>query len=95
MADIFDSIVDALTGSVLDAAGGDGVGWEYETFSSTNLASAKYRALTGELQVTFRDGSEYEYSNVPSEVWEGLISAPSAGSYFYFNIRESYVYTQL
>jgi hypothetical protein len=48
--------------------------------NSTALASATYSG--GELVIIFVGGNAATYSGVPLSVWEGLISAPSAGQYY-------------
>lgn len=43
-----------------------------------------------DLYVEFKNGSKYVYRNVPTAVCEGMIAAPSRGSYFAEQIRTSY-----
>lgn len=50
--------------------------------ASSNLASVGYDALSRTLEVEFINGSVYRYSGVPENVYRGLMSAPSHGSYF-------------
>jgi hypothetical protein len=54
---------------------------------SRNLAAIGWDELTGELQVQFHNGAIYSYQNVPPELYEGLINAPSKGTFFAYNIR--------
>ncbi len=49
--------------------------------SSSNLASVGYDAGLQVLEVEFLNGSVYQYLNVPSYVYSGLMSAGSHGSY--------------
>ena len=49
--------------------------------SSSNLAAVGYDSDTATLRILFHDGSEYEYYNVPLQVYNGLMSASSHGSY--------------
>lgn len=72
--------------------------WQYllvtETFiprSSESLDQASYDEAEKVLTVTFKDGTSWEYRNVPRETFMGLQHAPSAGSYFYRNIRSRFV----
>lgn len=44
----------------------------------------------GELTIVFRSGRTYIYSGVSHEVYQGLLTAPSAGSYFHAYIKENY-----
>ena len=50
--------------------------------SSSNLASVGYDAINAVLEVEFNHGGIYQYSGVPDEVHQGLMSAGSHGSYF-------------
>lgn len=68
-----------------------------ETFVpiSSNIDRASYESETQVLRITFKEGNEYEYSSVPQSVWDGLKNAPSAGQYFYRQIRDRFSYTQV
>lgn len=68
-----------------------------ETFlpDSSNLAQVDYDGDQQTLVVTFKTGNIYEYKNVPESVYLSLQRAPSPGSYFYRNVRSSYVGTQV
>lgn len=57
---------------------------------STALASASYDDATQTLDVVFRNGRDYTYTNVPMEVFEGLRDDPSPGSYYFSRIRGVY-----
>ncbi len=59
---------------------------------SSNIASADHDPATGDLRVTFKNGSTYIYSNVPEHVVEGLHSAESAGGYLNSQIKGQYDY---
>lgn len=63
-----------------------------ETFlpSSSNLDQVEYDSETQEMVITFKTGQAYSYSGVPMQAWMGIQHAPSAGSYFYRNIRGVY-----
>jgi KTSC domain len=50
--------------------------------SSSNLASVGYDQTTQTLEVEFLHGGVYQYSDVPSAVYDGLMTADSHGSYF-------------
>jgi len=60
------------------------------TVESTNLAAVGYDADSSTLEIEFRNGSVYQYFDVPSFVVDDLISGESAGSYFYSNVRGVY-----
>jgi hypothetical protein len=59
---------------------------------SSNLMAMGYDPNSGELQVQFRNGEIYSYQNVPPEVYDALLNAPSKGTYFAFNIRNQTIY---
>lgn len=48
--------------------------------------------LRGILRVGFKNGSIYEYKDVPPLVFWGLLVADSKGSYFMSKIRKHYLY---
>jgi hypothetical protein len=59
--------------------------------SSTAIARVEYDPATRRLRVWFRETSkEYTYVGVPVSVYEGLLRAPSKGSYFEAFIRDRY-----
>jgi len=62
---------------------------------SSNIAQIGYDELESVLYVTFHNGSTYWYSDVPMNIYEGFISAPSAGQYFWQNIRSIYPYERM
>lgn len=60
---------------------------EMHSLQSSNLAACGYDAETKTLTVQFANGSEYTYSGVPEETYEGLLSASSPGQYFHRHIK--------
>jgi hypothetical protein len=44
------------------------------------------------LYLEFRDGALYCYREVPHQIYEGLLTAPSKGVYFNRHIRGSFEY---
>lgn len=56
--------------------------------SSSNLASVGYEVASRTLEVEFLNGTIYQYANVPSERYSGLLNASSKGDYFNFYIKE-------
>ena len=70
--------------------------WKFVT--STNIAALRYDPYTKELNVKFKNKSEYQYKNIPQYLYEQVLNAASVGSTFYWNIREfegKYPYTKL
>jgi len=63
--------------------------------SSSNLASVGYDSATRTLHVEFKSGAVYEYYDVPEAEYQGLIDAPSKGSYFHQNIKDRYRYRKI
>lgn len=57
--------------------------------TSSNLQSVGYDAVSQKLTVEFRNGSVYEYGNVPPEVHAELMQAKSHGKYFHSHIRNA------
>jgi hypothetical protein len=57
---------------------------------SSSLKSVGYDELTQTLTVEFHTGKKYSYGEVPVEVYNDLLEAKSAGSYFAKNIRGKY-----
>ena len=55
---------------------------DYVTVSSSAITAVGYEGETNTLGVRYLDGSEYHYFGVPEDIFEGLRSASSIGSYF-------------
>jgi hypothetical protein len=66
-----------------------------QSVESSNLASIGYDAENEILEVEFNHGGVYQYSDVPQDVYEELMSASSHGKYFSANIRNDYDYVKL
>jgi hypothetical protein len=49
--------------------------------NSTAISSAVYNHTTKALTLRFKSGSTYRYKRVPSVLYGGLCSAPSAGTF--------------
>jgi hypothetical protein len=47
------------------------------------------------LTVTFKNGSEYEYSDFEQSEYDSFLAAPSQGSYFSKNIAHLYTFRKL
>ncbi len=67
--------------------------WVY--VDSSNIEAVCYLEGSRELQVRFINGSTYSYSDVPQEIYEELINAPSKGSYLNRMIKGIYSYQKL
>lgn len=60
---------------------------------STTLTTVTYDADRALLQLEFRDQAVYQYFEVPAEVHEALLRAPSKGTYFNRAIRGRFTYS--
>ena len=60
-------------------------------FNSSALHAGQFDPATGTLTLWFTSSAQgYDYYDVPIEVWEGLKTASSAGTYFNLYIRDQY-----
>jgi hypothetical protein len=62
---------------------------------STTLATVAYDEVRELLRLEFRSRAIYQYSGVPAAVHEGLLQAPSMGSYFNRVIRGQFPYARI
>jgi hypothetical protein len=62
---------------------------------STTLITIAYDLDRQLLQLEFRDRAIYHYFDVPVDVYQGLVTAPSKGGYFNRSIRGRFVHTRL
>jgi hypothetical protein len=63
--------------------------------SSSNVASVGYDPNSMTLEVEFKDGSVYQYFDVPETVYQELMRASSVGEFMHANIRNNYRYTKV
>lgn len=68
---------------------------ERTVVESANLASIGFDQGSSTLEIEFRDGSVYQYYDVPENVYDDLMRAGSKGRYFHKNIRHVYRYMRL
>jgi lysyl-tRNA synthetase class 2 len=64
----------------------------YVAVQSTTLAAVAYDADRRLLRLRFRDRKIYQYSDVPGDVHEALLRAPSKGLYFNRFIRGRFAF---
>jgi YD repeat-containing protein len=62
---------------------------------SSNLVSVGYDAAGQLLEVEFLTGKTYRYHQVPRDVYQGLMSAPSKGEYLHDNILNRYEFQEV
>lgn len=60
--------------------------------SSSNILAIGYDAENQIVQVNFLNGTEYKYKGVPQHEFDGLLNAPSIGSYLHRNYKNFYPY---
>jgi hypothetical protein len=62
---------------------------------STTLVMIAYDLDRQLLKLEFRDRAIYHYYDVPVDVYQGLVGAPSKGVYFNRSIRGRFVHTRV
>ena len=60
---------------------------------SSNLKSVGYESNT--LEIEFKKSGIYQYYRVPKIVYNNLMTAPSLGKYFNYNIKDKYSYQKV
>jgi hypothetical protein len=63
--------------------------------SSSNLRAVAYDPTNKALFIEFHGGSVYEYSGVPSIVYDNLMAASSHGQYHAYNIKNVFPYRRI
>ncbi|MFN3762814.1 MAG: KTSC domain-containing protein, partial [Anaerolineae bacterium] len=54
-----------------------------------------YDEDTRTLEIEFHSGGIYQYYDVPPEIYQELLNAPSLGKYFHAKIRNTYRYNRV
>jgi hypothetical protein len=62
---------------------------------SENIKNVGYDAARKVLEIEFHSGGIYQYSNVSSAVYDGLMRASSHGKFFHAHIKSLYVHHKL
>ena len=69
---------------------------EYVNVTSSTVAAVGYDDSTSTLGLRFLSGAEYHYFGVPREVFDGLLSASSVGSYLDQHVKKGgYPYSRI
>ncbi len=69
---------------------------KYTFVQSSSLDAVGYDKAASKLGARFKDGAEYQYEGVPESVFEGILSASSAGRYFDQHVKKAgYRYKQI
>jgi hypothetical protein len=64
-----------------------------QAVSPSNLASVGYDPNSETLEVEFKNGSIYQYFNVPQFMYERLMEAGSLGNFLNTQIKGTYAYS--
>lgn len=62
---------------------------------SSNLERVRYLAETMTLEIQFKDGSVYQYFDVPETVFNELLAAESKGKFLHQQIKGFYRYAKV
>lgn len=65
-----------------------------QTPESSNIAQIAYDEANQVLKIEFKNGSLYDYFDVPENVYEGMRNAPSKGQYLAQKIKGIYRYAR-
>lgn len=68
---------------------------ELTPVESSMIRAVGYDSTTRELEVVFTSGRTYRYTEVPPEVYEGLLAAESKGRYMRAYILDVYPYSPI
>jgi len=63
---------------------------ERQPVASCNLKTVGYDNNLKNLEIEFHSGMIYQYQNVPTHIYENLLSAPSTGTFFTDKIKNRY-----
>jgi len=68
---------------------------EMQQVSSSNIQAIGYDIQNEIVHVQFLNGAEYIYKGVPQFEFDGLLNAPSIGSYLNRNYKNFYPYERI
>jgi hypothetical protein len=63
--------------------------------SSTDILEVGYERESQTLEIQFVSGGVYQYFNVPSYVYDEMLSSSSKGKYFHANIKNRFQYSRV
>lgn len=66
-----------------------------EPVSSSNVESVGYDEDSQTLEIEFKNGTLYQYFDVPQNIFNSLVGADSVGIYLAENIKGSYRYSRV
>lgn len=67
----------------------------FSAFESSNISLLSYDTATGTLQVTFHNGSIYQYFDVPANKWEDFKRAGSKGQFLHQQIKDQHRFVKM
>ena len=67
-----------------------GTTMEMHIVNSSAISAVGYDMKTGRMKITFKQGRTYDFCNVPEDVFRGLLTASSKGSYYNSYIKDRY-----
>ena len=65
-----------------------------DTPHSSNVARFAYDESNQVLKVEFKNGTVYDYYDIPENVFHGMRGAPSAGQYLAQNVKSRFRYAR-
>ena len=65
-----------------------------DNFESSNVKRFRYDGANQTLTVEFKNGSRYNYYDVPQHIFDGMKSADSKGTYLNAEIKGIYRYAR-
>lgn len=66
-----------------------------EYVASSNVVSIGYDEPTQTLEVEFKDGAIYQYYNIPKNIYDELMAAPSKGQFLAYQIKNAFPYSRV
>jgi c-di-GMP-binding flagellar brake protein YcgR len=67
----------------------------YNVIKSSNIKESTYNISTSTMTVTFNNGLQYEYKDVPHKVYAQFRLAESQGKFFTTEISKKYEYKKM
>ena len=62
----------------------------HETPTSSNIAKIVYDEENSSMDIFFKSGRTYRYEQIPYEVWNAFVEAPSAGKFYSSSIKGTF-----
>jgi hypothetical protein len=66
-----------------------------QAVTSSNIRSVGYNPALSILEIEFHSGGIYQYRGVPEHHYNGLLSAPSKGTYFAQFIKNAFSFSRI